>query len=193
MKDINIIISKNLVMLRKRHNYKQTDIAEKLNYSDKTVSKWETGEIVPSLENLIELCKLYNVTLDQMTKPIDDDMVVEQPRDYSSRNKLIISLLAISAVWIIATIVFVYTKIILDINFWTLFVWAVPCSMIVAIVFNSMWGKSKANYVYISILTWSLIASIYLQFLKYNLIPLFFLGIPVQVAILLWSGIRKRK
>ena len=193
MKDLNNTISKNLVMLRKKHNYKQADVAEKLNYSYKTISKWETGEIVPSLENLIELCKLYNVSLDKITEPMNEDEIEVNHKDYSKRNKLIISLLAVSAVWIMATIIFVYAQILSTTGMWIVFVWAVPLSMVVAIIFNSMWGKIKANYIYISILNWSLLAAVFLQFLQYNLLPLFFLGIPLQVAILLWSGIKKKR
>lgn len=185
-------IANNLAMLRKKYNYKQSDIAEKLNYSDKTISKWETGEVLPSIDNLIELCKLYNITLDQIVNPINSDEITVQYDKSTQRNKLIISLLAVSAVWIIATIVFVYAKLLSNSNLWIAFVWSVPASMVVAIVFNSLWGNKKANYVFISILTWTFIASIYLQFLQYNLISLFFLGIPLQVAILLWSGIKKK-
>jgi len=192
MEQIRYIIANNLVTLRKKYNLKQSEVAEKLNYSDKTISKWETGEIVPNVENLVELCKLYGVTLDQITTQnlnidVDSSFVKKQ-----NTNKLAISLLAVSAVWIIATIVFVYANLISHLSIWQVFVWAVPASMIIAIIFNSLWGKKKVNYIFISILVWSLIASIYLQFLQYNLIPLFFIGIPCQVAILLWSGIKKK-
>lgn len=186
-------IAINLAMLRKKYNYKQSDIAERLNYSDKTISKWENGEVLPSIDNLIELCKLYNITLDQIVNPINSDEITVQYDKSTQRNKLIISLLAVSAIWIIATIVFVYAKLLSNSNLWIAFVWSVPASMVVAIVFNSLWGNKKANYVFISILTWTFIASIYLQFLQYNLISLFFLGIPLQVAILLWSGIKKKR
>ena len=195
MKKLNDILSENLVFLRKHHGLKQSDIAEKLNYSDKTISKWETGEIIPSVENLIELCKLYDVTLDQITNKIDfDSFENEKPaKDYSRRNKLIISLLSISAVWVLATVVFAYALIISNFNAWTVFVWAVPISSVIAIIFNSLWGKIKMNYVYISILLWSFITCIYLQFVEYNLIALYFIGIPGQIAILLWSGLKNTK
>ena len=192
MEQIKKNISSNLVTLRKVNNYKQSEIALKLNYSDKTISKWETGEIMPSIENLVELCKLYNVTLDEI---ISENLQVESKSTNNKKqntNKLAISLLAISAIWIIATIIFVYAQILSSNSIWQVFVWAVPVSMIVAIVFNSLWGKKKLNFVIISILIWSLIASIYLQFLQFNLIPLFFIGIPCQVAILLWSRIKKK-
>ena len=193
MEDYKKNIATNLALLRKKFNYKQSDIAEKMNYSDKTISKWETGEVLPSIDNLIELCKLYNITLDQIVNPMNNDNVNVEAEKVDKRNKLIISLLAISAVWIIATIGFVYTKILFDLNIWNIFVWAVPVSMVLAIIFNALWGKKRTTYVYISILTWSLIGAIYLQCLPYNLFPLFFIGAPLQIAILLWSGIKKKR
>ena len=192
MEEIKKNIASNLVMLRKKFNYKQSDVATKLNYSDKTISKWETGEVLPSIENLVELCKLYGVTLEQITA---DNLEIEAQsltNKKQNTNKLAISLLAISVLWIFATIIFVYANILFGEKLWRAFVWAVPASMVVAIIFNSLWGKKRANYVFISILVWSTIASFYLQFLKYNLIPLFFIGIPCQVAIILWSNIKKK-
>ena len=193
MENLKTIVANNLVLLRKKFGYKQSEVAEKLNYSDKTISKWENAEMLPSVENLIELCKLYNVTLDEITKEIEDDAIVKVEKDKYRASKLSIALLAISSIWIIATIFFVYAQIISNNVYWTVFVWAIPVSMILAIIFNSLWGNIKMNYVYISILLWSSIASIYLQFLTYNLIPLFFIGGPVQIAIVLWANIKKKK
>lgn len=189
MENLSEIIASNLVLLRKRNNLKQSDVAQKLGYSDKTISKWELGEVTPSVESLVALCKLYNVSLDQITHSTID---VEGVKTNAKSNKLVITLLAISAIWMLATIVFVYAQILSGYNAWIVFVWAVPASMVVAIVFNSIWGKRRANYIYISILVWSLLASFYLQFLQYNLIPLFFLGIPMQIAILLWASMKSK-
>ena len=190
MKEINKVISNNLVTLRKQNNLKQSDVAEKLNYSDKTISKWETGEIVPSVENLLELCKLYGVSLNDIVSQLPQEKTASAKKDYSARNKLIISLLSVSAVWILATIVFVYAKILFSETIWMAYIWAVPVSAILGIIFNTLWGTKKFRFVCISILLWSLIACFYLQFLHYNLFALFFLGIPAQVAILLWSGLK---
>lgn len=192
MDNINTIISNNLVLLRKKAKYTQVYVANTLKYSDKTISKWETGELVPSVENLMQLCELYNVTLDTITRPINEDVYCKV-NDYSKRNKLIISLLAIIAVWIIMTLVFVYAKIIADYDAWKAFLWAIPLSCVVGIIFNSLWGKNKYNFLLISFFVWSIIACIYLQYIQYNLIPIFFIGIPVQIAIILWSGLKRNK
>lgn len=190
MKNLNQIVSSNLVLLRKKAGLKQSDIAEKLNYSDKTISKWETGEIMPSVENLVELCKLYNVSLNDITSPTLE--TENQPTKHRSRhNKFIITMLAISAIWIFATIAFVYSNLIANTVAWIAFVWPVPVSFVIALIFNSIWGNTKANYIYISFLIWSVIGAFYLQFVEYNLFPLFFIGIPAQIAVLLWSKLKK--
>ena len=193
MENLESIIAQNLVLLRKKSGLKQSDVASRLKYSDKTISKWETGEVVPSVANLYALCNLYGVTLDQIVKPLNNDAEVTLQKDYSGRNKLVISLLAITLVWILATVIFVYESILFSNNMWMLFVWSVPISCILALIFNSLWGKPKFNYLIISILVWTLIASFYLQYIQYNIFPLFFVGIPAQISIILWSGIKRKK
>lgn len=193
MDNLEKTVAENLVLLRKKANLKQADVAKKLQYSNKTISKWETGEVMPSVANLHALCKLYGVSLDQIVNPMGQDVSVNLQKDFGKRNKLAISLLAILVVWILATTIYVYNAILFSTTPWILFVWAVPFSCVVAIVFNSLWGKHKLNYLIISVLVWTLITSFYLQFIQYNMFPLFFLGIPVQIAIILWSGIKRKK
>ena len=103
-----------------------------------------------------------------------------------------ISLLATAAVWFIATVLFVYLKIYGASSVWLVFVGAVPVSMIVLLVFNSIWGKRVLNYVIISVLVWSALAFAYLMMLPYNLFLIFIIGIPIQVLIILWSQIKTR-
>lgn len=193
MESLNKIIAKNLYFLRKKHGLKQSEIAEKLKYSDKTVSKWETGEIVPSVETLVDISKIYNISLDTLVHPIEENSFeISKKTDSTKTNKIIISLLSVSVVWILATILFVYAQIISKTNFWMVFVWAVPISCIVGIVFSSLWAGKKTTLILISILVWSLITATVLQFLKYNLYPLFLIGIPAQIVILLWAGLKRK-
>lgn len=193
MNQLNEILANNLTFLRKKHNYTQLDIANKMQYSDKTVSKWETGEIIPNVENLIKLCEIYNVTLDQITKPLIEETPKIEKKDFSRQNKLIISLLSILVVWIVATNAFVYGQILTGESYWMVFIWAVPISCIVTIVFNKLWGWRTFGFIIISILIWSLITCFYLQFLSYNLFAIYFIGIPLQIAVILWSGLKKTK
>ncbi len=194
MEDINLIIGKNLLRLRKNSKMTQLEFAEKFGYSNKSISKWETGETMPSIQTLSEVAKFYHVTLDDLTK--EEDIIQKNSRGQKVRQskKLTITLLAISLVWLITIVAFVYIKLLSGgEELWQVFIWAIPCSSVVGLVFNSIWGRSKVNYFIISILLWSLLLAIYLQFLDLNLSMIFLIGIPGQVSILLWSGLNGKK
>ena len=68
MKNIREIISTNLIALRKQSGLTQVDLAKKLKYSDKAVSRWEKGEVVPDVETLENIAKVYNVPLTYLLK-----------------------------------------------------------------------------------------------------------------------------
>ena len=54
-------IAKNLVELRRRHRFTQQELAQRLNYSDKAISRWEHAETLPDIETLcrVGVHKLY--------------------------------------------------------------------------------------------------------------------------------------
>lgn len=191
MKSVKQIIAKNLVELRKYHKLTQMELGEKLNYSDKAISRWEQGETLPDIDVLCQIAELYGISFEYLIR----EGSMQEKRAFMTKkereNKLTISLLAISLVWFLATIIFVYSNLIFGYNFWQVFIWAIPFSMIVAIVFNSIWGKRKYTFWFISILVWSALASFYLQFFKYNIWLIFILGAPVQIAVILWSTMKK--
>jgi len=191
MKPLNDIIAENLTALRKANGFTQIELAEKLNYSDKSVSKWERGETVPSVEVLTEMARLYAVTLDYMVcEHADETIKYEHETKVSYNNKIIVTLLAILVIWLLAITVYLYVNMIYKVNLWIVYIWAVPASTIVGLVFNCIWGKARDRFVIMSILVWTLLASIYLQFLEYNLWGIFVLGVPLQIAIILWSKIK---
>lgn len=194
MENVKEIISENLVKLRKEHKLTQLELATKLNYSDKAISRWENGEVTPDVETLINICALYEISLDDIVKKQENSKNLTKQYKFQLRNKLIITLLSISLVWFIATLVFVYAQLIMQKFVWQVFILAVPITCIVGIVFNAIWGKRQLMFPIISILVWSLLTSIYIQLLPvYNLYLIFFLGIPLQVAIILWSFLKPRK
>lgn len=196
-KNIAKIVGNNLTALRKSAGMKQIEIAKKFNFSDKTISKWESGESLPSLDVLVKLCEFYGITLNDLTSEsldcTDAANIIPVNAKIENTNKIIITLLAVTLVWIIATIVFIYAKLYTNVNLWIAFIWAVPVSFIVGIVLNSIWGKRKINFILISFFVWTLLTAIYLQILEYNLWVVFILGIPSQIAIILWSGLKSNK
>ena len=191
MKDINLIIGNNIKELRKINKMTQSDLAEKLNYSNKAVSRWESGEVIPDVQTLNNICEIFEVPIESIFKEQLPTEKVKKEYKFRMGNKMAISLLAIMMIWLIATVVFVYSRITFDDNLWQVFLWAIPLSCIIGIVFNSIWGRKFFNFVLISILIWSTLACIYLQFIKYNMWLIFIIGIPTQIGVILWSNIHR--
>ena len=61
-------IEESIYKLRKKNNLSQGDLASKLNVSRQSISKWETGQSVPDLKNIIKLSEIFNVTVDEIVK-----------------------------------------------------------------------------------------------------------------------------
>ena len=63
---MNIQTANRLCELRKARGLSQEELADKLNVSRQAVSKWERGESSPDTDNLIELAKIYGITIDEL-------------------------------------------------------------------------------------------------------------------------------
>ena len=191
--DTKSIIANNIIALRKSNKWTQIELAEKLNYSDKAISKWERAESLPDVTVLQQIADLFSVSVDYLLEE-DHHKKVDQSRPepkQKQHNHLVITLLSTMLVFLIATIVFVVLGI-LSINFpiWMAYVYALPVACIVLIVFNAIWGTRTLNYVFISMLLWSLLLAIYLTFMNQKSWLIFLIGIPGQVIILLWTRLK---
>ncbi|MBO7217274.1 MAG: helix-turn-helix transcriptional regulator [Clostridia bacterium] len=200
MNDLKPIIAKNITELRVAAGMTQIELAEKLNYTDKAVSKWERGESVPDVSVLLRVAELFDVKLDYLVREHAKKRTINELAIDKLRNRGLITGISIVLVWLVATVLYVSTDIaaVPPIYRWLVFVWAVPASSIVWLIFNSIWFNKKINYIIISVLVWSALAGTYLTLLVFgidvfNIWILFFLGIPAQIIILLWSGIKRRK
>ena len=191
-KTINERIANNLVELRKTAKLTQIEFAEAINYSDKAVSKWENGESLPNVEVLENICNFYGITFNDLVG--EDSIKLDNKRSTKiSTSKICIIMLCCLSIWLLATIIFVYAKLIFDITLWITYVWAVPATCAIGIIFNSIWGRKRNVFILISLLIWTGLASVYLQILTYNTWIIFLLGVPLQIAVLLWSTLYKQK
>lgn len=189
MDDLKEIIAKNIAELRRDQHLTQAELAAKLNYSDKAVSKWERGESVPDIGVLKEIADTFSVTVDYLITADHTDKAAHEIPPKKQRVHRTVTLLSVALVWLLATILFVCAGIFLsDLqSAWLLFIYAVPVTCIVLLVFNSLWGKRRRNYLIISALVWSLLLALFLSIAHPMIWMLFLLGIPAQLIILLWS------
>lgn len=61
-----IKIGKFIQEKRKEKGLTQSDLAEKLNVTDRAISKWENGNCIPDISNIPELCKILNITINDL-------------------------------------------------------------------------------------------------------------------------------
>lgn len=195
LEELKEIIGKNIIELRKQNGMTQAELAEKLNYSDKAVSKWECGDAVPDIAVLKMTAELFGVTVDYLIH--EDHGSMPDPvnvNDTKKRNKVIITALSASLVWLIVTFIFTLMNIfsVGEWQTWLLFIYAVPATLIVLLVFNSIWGDRRKNYAIVTGIIWTVLAAVYCSLLKYNVWIIFILGVPLQIIVILWSGLQKK-
>ncbi|MBE6137471.1 MAG: helix-turn-helix transcriptional regulator [Erysipelotrichaceae bacterium] len=195
--DLKKIIAKNLIALRTKAKMTQLELATKLNYSDKAISKWEHGDSMPDIVILKQLADLFNVTVDYLLTDDHSDYIPKSYNRSLRRTRAVITGLAILCVWLISTSLFVFSTLILDMakQSWVVFVYSIPLSMVVWLVFNTIWFNSRVNYIIISIMVWTLLTSIHLTaiVLGYNPWILYLLGIPTQIIIIVWSRMKHKR
>lgn len=264
MQNLKPIIAKNISNLRQQNNLTQGDLADKLNYSDKAISKWERAESIPDVAVLKKIADLFDVTLDYLVSENDaetnvneasdsynssldslstdnsdfgssssnntnhdpanvdyanSDFATSDNEDYNNTNKSnedsngnkrlrfiykssplrkhgFITGICIILAWLLATLAFVLMDIFTNDNYyhWLFFIYAIPVSCIIWLVFNSIWFNKRRNYFIISLLMWSSLISIVLSLLPFgrNMLLIMILGIPGQIIIYMWSKLKKK-
>ena len=192
MEKITDIIAKNITQLRKKNNMTQNELAEKLNYSDNTVSRWEHGEITPSVESLANIAEIFGVPVEALFK--ENALQETQKANKLERiKKIAILLLLACQVWFVAAVAYFYADTVFNLNLWIVFVWAVPVCSVVVLIFTLMWKARITNFVMTTILIWSLITAIYLQYLEYDIYLIYILGVPLQISLSVWTFVRKKR
>ncbi len=195
MEDLKKTVAENIIRLRTNANMTQAQLGEKLNYSDKSVSKWERGESLPDAYVLKNIAELFYVSVDYLLSKHSDDEKIESQIQFQRYNHRVISLIAIFGVWAAVLIAFVTLWIVTGGIYWIMFVYAVPISLILTLIFNSIWGRNKTNrnVLIISGILWGGLACLYLSFLSNSFWQLFLIGVPLQIIIILCGFIKRRK
>ncbi|MBR6108825.1 MAG: helix-turn-helix transcriptional regulator [Clostridia bacterium] len=218
MEQLRAIIAYNISSLRLKAGLTQQELAGMLNYTDKAVSKWERGESVPDISVLARVAEIFGVTVDHLIT--DHRPGHEQPErqpeaapepppeteqstlaklasllGFKSTGRFIITLMAAAAVWLIAVIVFVVLKTFVPSydRSWICFVFAIPATIAVVLIFNLLWGRMSGSFVLMAALVWSALGSLFVFFYESQPWVLFLIGIPAQMMIILWQFLHNRK
>lgn len=193
-------LGRNIAAFRKRYGMTQAALAEKINFSDKAVSKWERGESIPDVLTLTELAGLFHITVDDLLKDhnalpenvgrVEKVMgrAVEKTLKRKADKRIICQLCSI-LVWFVALLTFVVLST-LDIpNSWLAFIAAAPVNCIVLLSLRSAWQDFRSNKWLITGIMWGCLVTIYMfvwVFEGTHIWKIFLLGVPGQLAIFLW-------
>lgn len=193
-------IGGNIAAYRKHCGLTQAGLAEKLNYSDKAVSKWERGESVPDVMTLMQLAEQFEITVNDLL--VDPDVlpeettamqqamekVVEKTLKRKANKNIILGLSAL-LVWFVALFFYV---ILASLGFEQGalgFLYAIPATAIVLLSLRSAWRDFRWNKGLISAIVWGSLLSLHMTLWviwHINIWRIYLLGIPGQLAIFLW-------
>ena len=195
-------IGANIAAYRKQAGLTQAGLAEKLNYSDKAVSKWERGESVPDVLTLMQLANQFDITVNDLL--VDPEALPGNPGTLEKAmtqvsekalkrkaNKNVILALSSTLVWFVALFAFVVLSSFdfLEKYSCLLFFYAFPANAIVLLSLRSAWHDFRWNKALISAIVWGSLLSIYVTLnavMGIYFWKIFLLGIPGQLAIFLW-------
>ncbi len=196
MEDVKSIVAKNITELRLLNNMTQMELAEKLNYSDKTVSKWERAESSPDISILVDIADIFGVSLDYLVRSENiEETVRENRKSEKTYNRKVITYMSETIPVAIALFAFIITSLVTKTATfqWLYFIYTLPIVLIIKLVFNSIWFNPRHNYIIISALIWSILATIHITFLYFhiNVALIYLLGVVGQIVVILWSFIKK--
>ena len=194
MEDLKLVFASNLIRLRTGAGLKQTELGEKLNYSDKSISKWERAEALPDAAVLKKMAEIFGVTVDYLLTGHDQ---WEPSEDTNVRRALTFSTtmvtgVAIASIWTLALLTFVILWL-LGQTEWLILIWAIPVSLVTLLVFNSVWNAGRNNRFIVAGLVFSVILLVYLSLLSSNPWQLFLLVVPAEIVVFMSFGIKKNR
>ena len=188
MNDIKDIFAKNLSELRQASGMTQLGLGERLNYSDKTVSKWERGESIPDAGMLKQIGEVFGVSVDYLLEEDHDHAATyavepSEEEEQTYKKHQTIRHIVQAGVWLLSFVIIVLCWIVTRKFYWLILIWTLPVSFLLNIIFTSLWSRNKGrdNYIFISLFILSILLAIYLSTLKANLWMLFLIMIPVEV------------
>lgn len=182
------VIARNIAFFRKQGGHTQAELAEKLNYSDKSVSKWERAEGVPDIFVLTQIAELYQVT-------VNDLISQEEPRLPFRKPKVLILLLSLGLVWLAATVLFFALMLLCqDLpSKWLCFLYAVPVSGIILTVFTCMWWQLWKRCVAVGVIIWGMAVCIHVTLNLPGSYLIYIVAGVVQLLFILWFLLLSRQ
>lgn len=187
MEDLKVVFASNLIRLRNDAGLTQAQLAEKLNYSDKSVSKWERGEALPDVLVVKAMADLFGVTVDFLLASHDEWK--GKPVKYRTSTSTITAIVQIG-IWTVALLLFIVFWRLGSLQ-WIIFAAALPVSLLSLLVLNTVWKRRKYHVLLSSLLITSVFVLVYVIFVQQRIWELFLLLPPALLIV--WLAFRVRR
>ncbi len=193
LSELKLITASNIIKLRTGAGMTQAELGAALNYSDKTISKWERGEAIPDAYVLTQMGELFGVTVDELLsshtkwEPAPE---VEGETEHSYSVGMIIAV-TVLGVWTLALTAFVALWLVGIIR-WQIFAVALPISVLTYLVLICVFGRKRHLQYVIAFFVFSLFISVYLLFVQENPWQIFLICALAEVLVFLSCNIKRR-
>ncbi len=193
LSELKLVTASNLIKLRTGAGMTQAELGAAINYSDKTISKWERGEAIPDAYVLTQLAEIFGVTVDALLTSHDKWEPAPDPDEVPDRSYSVNMIIAVAVigVWTLALTAFVALWLVGIIR-WQIFVVALPVSILTYLVLICVFGKKRYLQYVIGVFVLSLFVMVYLLFLHSNPWQIFLIAVLAEVLVFLSCNIKKR-
>ena len=195
LNELKLISASNIISLRTAAGLTQAELGAKLNYSDKSVSKWERGEAIPDAFVLKQMAEIFGVTVDYLLSSHDAweaPAEVEENKNPARYSQDHIIAVCVLGVWTMALTVFV-TLWVLGVIWWQIFFIALSLSSLTFLVLMCVFGRRKHLPLMIAAFVVSLFLLFYILMLPFrHLWQIFILAAPAVAIVYLSCRIRIR-
>lgn len=190
MEDLKVITASNIINLRTAKGLTQAELGEMLSYSDKSVSKWERAEAVPDAYVLKHMSEIFGVSVDYLLSSHDEWKPPKETKAERGYRSRVITAIALAGTWTLALLIYIIGWL-MEYNWWMLFVYSVPVSLITLLVLNSVWESGKNNRHIIYAIVASVFIAVYLTFMSYNPWQILLLIVPAELIVFLSFRVKK--
>ena len=193
LSELKLVTASNIIKLRTGAGMTQAELGAALNYSDKTISKWERGEAIPDAYVLTQMAELFGVTVDALLSSPERWQPAPDPDEVPDRSYSVSMIIAVAVlgVWTLALTAFVALWLVGIIR-WQIFVVALPVSILTYLVLICVFGKKRYLQFVIALFVFSIFVMIYLLFVHRNPWQIFLICVLAEVLVFLSCNIKKR-
>mgnify|MGYP002516340006 FL=1 len=202
--ELKLVSASNIIKLRTGAGLTQAELGPRLNYSDKTISKWERGEAIPDAYVLTQLAEMFGVTVDYLLSSHDaweapadgedgdGETAADDAPGAPGYSVEVIMALTVVSIWTACIVAFVVLWLAADMIWWRIFAIALPVSLLVLMILMCVFKKVKSLQYVIAAFVLSIFVMLYFLIPNYKPWQLFIIAAPAVAIVFLACNIQKK-